>query len=135
MGQNLTALWIILWCNTVLHLHHISCLVSWNFEGHFIRHPNLQAPNAESEFHITNYRTIVSHRFTGARNRSILFLLASVRGRSQTTLTRFWLFLTTYPPPLTFSMVWTLTWSGHFWTTYLPRLVNVVCERPLISHA
>ena len=26
-----------------------------------------------------------------------------VRGRSQTTLTRFWLFLTTYPPPLTFS--------------------------------
>jgi hypothetical protein len=28
-----------------------------------------------------------------------------VRGRSQTTLTRFWLFLTTYPPPLTFSIL------------------------------
>ena len=24
----------------------------------------------------------------------------------------------------------TLTKSGHFWTTHLPRLVNVVCERP-----
>ena len=24
-----------------------------------------------------------------------------------------------------------MTKSGHFWTTYLPRLVNVVCERPL----
>ena len=23
------------------------------------------------------------------------------------------------------------TKSGHLWTTYLPRLVNVVCERPL----
>ena len=37
------------------------------------------------------------------------------------------------PPTLTFSMVWTLTKSGHFWTTYLPRLANVVCERPLIA--
>ena len=55
---------------------------------------------------------------------------ARFRGRSQTTLTRFWVFLTTYPPVLTFSMVWKLTKSGHFWTTYLPRLVNVVCERP-----
>ena len=52
------------------------------------------------------------------------------KGRSKTTLARFWLFLTTYPPVLTFSMVWTLTNSGHFWTTYLPRLVNVVCEQP-----
>ena len=24
-----------------------------------------------------------------------------------------------------------MTKSGHFWITYLPRLVNVVCERPL----
>ena len=43
-------------------------------------------------------------------------------------------FLTTYPPPPppggTFSIVWTSTKSGHFWTTYLPRFVNVVCERP-----
>ena len=53
------------------------------------------------------------------------------KGRSQTTLTRFSVFLTTYPPALTFSIVWTLTKSGYFWTTYLPRLVNVVCERPL----
>ena len=35
---------------------------------------------------------------------------------------KIWLFLTTEPPLLTFSMVW---------TTYLPRLVDVVCERPL----
>ena len=34
-------------------------------------------------------------------------------------------------PVLTFSMVWTLTKSGHFWTTYLPCLLNVVCEWPL----
>ena len=25
-----------------------------------------------------------------------------------------------------------LTKGGHFWTTYLPRLVNVICEWPLI---
>ena len=25
-----------------------------------------------------------------------------------------------------------LTKNGYFWTTYLPRPVNVVCERPLI---
>jgi hypothetical protein len=58
-----------------------------------------------------------------------------VGGRSQTTLTRFWIFLTTYPPALTFSLVRILrmlTKSGHFWTTYLPRLANVVCERPLV---
>ena len=54
-----------------------------------------------------------------------------IRGRSQTTLTRFWPFLTTYPPVLTLLTVWTLTKSGHFTTTYLPRLVNVVCEWPL----
>ena len=57
-----------------------------------------------------------------------------LRGRSQTTLTWFWLLLTTYPPALTFFMVWTLTKSGHFCTTYLPCLVNVVCEQPLIQN-
>ena len=36
------------------------------------------------------------------------------------------------PPVLTFSMVYTLTKSGHVWTTHLPRHVNVVCERPLL---
>ena len=42
-----------------------------------------------------------------------------IRGCSQTTLTRFWIFLTTYyPPPLTFSTLWTLAKSGHFWTTW-----------------
>ena len=54
-----------------------------------------------------------------------------VRGRSQTMLTQFWLFLTTCPPLLTFSMLWTLTKSGHFWTTYPPPLANIVFERPL----
>ena len=59
-------------------------------------------------------------------------LLIMDRGRSQTTLTRFWLFLTSYPPVSTFPMVRKLTKNAHFWTTYLPCLVNVVCERPLI---
>jgi hypothetical protein len=54
-----------------------------------------------------------------ASKRSICRVM--LRGRSQTTLTRFWLFLTTYPTVLKFSMVWTLTKSGNFWTnsTYL----------------
>ena len=54
----------------------------------------------------------------------ITYVLSLRRG-SQTTFTRFLLVLTTYPPALTFSMVWKFTKSGHFWTTYLPRLVNV----------
>ena len=58
-----------------------------------------------------------------------IFWNLPIWGRSQTTLTRFWLFLTTYPPVLTFQMGWTK--NAHFWTTYLPHLVNVVCERPL----
>ena len=37
-----------------------------------------------------------------------------IRGHSQTTLTRYWLFLTTYPPALTFSMAQTLTKSEYF---------------------
>ena len=65
--------------------------------------------------------------YSVVNGREVIF----IGGRSQTTLTRFWLFLTTYPPALTFSMVYTLTKTGHFWNTYLPRLVNVVCERPL----
>ena len=40
-------------------------------------------------------------------------------------------FFTAYPPVLTIFMVWTLTKSGHFKTTYLPYHVNVACERPL----
>ena len=43
----------------------------------------------------------------------------------------FGFFRPTILPMFTFSMVWTLTKSGHFWTTYLPRLVKVVCEQPL----
>ena len=53
-----------------------------------------------------------------------------VRGRSQTTFKRFWLFLTTYPLVFTLSMFLVYKkWT--FWTTYLPSLVNIVCERPL----
>ena len=39
-------------------------------------------------------------------------------------------FLTTYPPAFTF--LWYERWqkNGHFKTTYLPCLVNVVCEWP-----
>ena len=54
-----------------------------------------------------------------------------IRGRSQTTLTRFLLF---WPPtPMHWHFVWYNRWqkSEIFWTTYLPRLVNVVCERTL----
>ena len=40
----------------------------------------------------------------------------------------FGFFLTTYPPPLTFSTLWILMKSWHFWTTYPPPLVNIVCE-------
>ena len=50
-------------------------------------------------------------------SKSSSLVVATLGGRSQTTLTKLWLFLTTYPPPLTFCMVWTLTKSGHFWTT------------------
>ena len=46
-----------------------------------------------------------------------------IRGGSQTMLTKFWLLMASYLP--------SLTKCGHFWTTYLPCLVNVVCERPL----
>jgi hypothetical protein len=45
-----------------------------------------------------------------------------IRGGSQTTLTKFWLLMASCLPALTS--------CGHFWTTNLPCLVNVVCERP-----
>ena len=54
-----------------------------------------------------------------------------VRGRSQITLTRFWLF---WPPtPLRWHFLSYENWQKgqHFWTTYSPPLVNVVCEQPL----
>ena len=46
-------------------------------------------------------------RYVVARTSTLLSVLwhLYVRGRSQTTLTKFWPFLTTYPPALTFSMV------------------------------
>ena len=60
-----------------------------------------------------------------------------VRGHSQTTLTRYWPLLTIYLPPVD------IFWRNSFTeirenlhtvdiscTTYLPRLVNVVCECP-----
>ena len=58
-----------------------------------------------------------------------------VKGSFTNYVDRILAFLTTYPPALTFSMVWMLTKSGHFKTTYLPHLVNVVCERPLLVNA
>ena len=56
----------------------------------------------------------------------------STRDRSRTTLTRFWFFLP--PTPLRWNFLWYKCWqkSGQFWTTYLPCLVKVVCERPLL---
>ena len=47
------------------------------------------------------WHTISLGDSTGNLNYRIVMIF--VRGCSQTALTRFWLFLTTYPPPLTFS--------------------------------
>ena len=44
-------------------------------------------------------------------------------------------FLTTYPPCVDIFYGMNVDSNGHFWTTYLPRLVNVVCERPLVQFA
>ena len=65
-------------------------------------------------------------------------MLFSFRVCSKTTLTRFCPFLTTYLLVSTFSMPDISKRrqnvdNGHILTTYLPRLVNVVCERPLNS--
>ena len=54
------------------------------------------------------------------------------RGRSQTTLTRFWLFFDHLPPCVDIFYGINVEKSGHFWTTYLPCLVNVVFEQTLI---
>ena len=65
-------------------------------------------------------------------SRFIVLDQTKLRGHSQTTtLTRFWLFLTTYPTPLIFYMVWTLTKSGHFWTTYPRNLPTSSCKSSL----
>ena len=58
-----------------------------------------------------------------------LFCPFHLKGRSQTTLARlFW-----PPSPLRWHVLWYERWQKvkNFGTTYLPRLVNVVCERPL----
>ena len=55
-----------------------------------------------------------------------------LRGRSQTTLTIFCHFLTTYPPDVYILYLINVDKKNqHFWTTYLPFLVNVACKRPL----
>ena len=76
-------------------------------------------------------QVFLSKRQTFMIFHNLMWNYIRIWGRSQTTLTEFLLFLTTYPPALTFSMLWRLTESEHFWTTYLPCLVNIVCERPL----
>ena len=56
--------------------------------------------------------------------------ISCARGHSQTTLTSFWLFLITYPPPLTF--LWYKCWQKiNFFNHLPPALVNIVCECPL----
>ena len=45
----------------------------------------------------------------------LLRVFVTVRGRSQTTFTRFDFFLITYPPSFTFSMVWKFTKRQFFW--------------------
>ena len=53
------------------------------------------------------------------------------RGRSQITLTRFWVFLNT--SHLHWHFLWYECWQKVYMfgpSKYLPRLLNVVCERP-----
>ena len=55
-----------------------------------------------------------------------------IRGRSQTTFTRFVFFLTTYPPPSVYIFYGIIVYKKSiFLSIYPPLLVNVVCERPL----
>ena len=55
-----------------------------------------------------------------------------VRGRSQSTLTIFILaFFDHLPPCVDIFYGMDVEKNEHFMTTYLPRLVNVVCEWPL----
>ena len=63
-----------------------------------------------------------------------------LRGNSLTTLTRFWPFrLPTYPGWHLRRNSFTITRENLYtvdisYATYLPRLVNIVCERPLSYH-
>ena len=59
-------------------------------------------------------------------NKDKYIFAESVHMSSQTTLTSFCLFLTTYPPR-------TLTKNRHFLTNYLPLLVNIVCEQQSVN--
>ena len=72
---------------------------------------------------------------TRRKNKPFRFLLSWHKGSFTNYVHKILAFFDHLPPtthpPLTFSMVWMLTESGHFWTTYLPRLVNLVGERPL----
>ena len=55
-------------------------------------------------------------------------LWCDIRGHSKTTLTSFGLFFWPHTP-LCWQFLPDKSW--HFWATYPPFLVNVVCERPL----
>ena len=62
-------------------------------------------------------------------------LISIIRGCSQTKLTRFWLFFDHLPTCV--DILYGMVWYGMVdkkWTFLdrLPRLVNVVCEQPLI---
>ena len=57
------------------------------------------------QMHLWSFRVIFVDTYT-------------VRGRSLTTLSSFCLFLTTYPPTLTFSTLWMLTKIWYFWTIF-----------------
>ena len=79
-------------------------------------------------FKLVGTKLAIFHHLNKYPGRICCIFWIDIGVRSQTTLTRFWLFLTTYPPQLTFSMVWMLTKSGYFWTTYLS---TSYCKRNL----
>ena len=74
---------------------------------------HLQKQNVDC-FSILNFRILYFCLCHKKLVHELILLL--LRERSQTMLTS--VFLTTYPPSLTFSTLYTLKKSQHFWTTY-----------------
>jgi hypothetical protein len=143
-NKHLSLLYFCLYTCKMLWLTHR--VLSWlkNFKVRkvceFTRRRSNQSPQLSKYIFLFLYKETSSHfyiKYTHKENSEkvdhvhvFISYVAQfpLRGRSQTMLPIFWLFLTTYPPALTFSMVWKLTKSGHFWTTYLPTLS---CKRNL----
>ena len=102
------------------------CRIQWHSEKHMIVWDSFTAVVKNNiKLILVNFSKL---RMSENRTSEIHRSRPHVWGCSQTRLIRFCLFLTTYPPVLSISMVWTLTKCRHSKTTYLACLVNVVCE-------